>query len=276
MFKPDNTERAPSRPRPDANRARLAAILREQASRPGPPLDCLHTRFQRQVHRAPHAVAVSCEGRHLSYQELDVLSGHLAARLRAEGVRPESRVGLYAERSVEMVVGVLAILKAGGAYVPLDPALPPERLEFQLKDSGAELVVAHGHLMDRLEGYRGAGSCSSVPRTSPTSPARPKRLDANLAVGQPGLRHLHVGLDRDPQGRARYPRQRRPPVPGDGPPGSAFDERRRVDAVPFHRVRLLRVGAVGRPAARRPARRGSLLGEPLARGLPRAARATSG
>src|SRR6476646_4339004 len=98
MFKPENTDRARTRQRPDANRARLAAILMQQATSPWDPRDCLHVKFQKQARRVPDAVAVSCDGRKLSYRELDVRSTQLARRLRAEGVRTESRVGLYAER----------------------------------------------------------------------------------------------------------------------------------------------------------------------------------
>src|SRR5262249_26244727 len=105
---------------------------------------CLHELFEAQADRAPDAPAVSFEGRTLSYGELDRCANRVAHRLRGLGVGPESLVALAAERSLELVVGLLGILKAGGAYVPLDPAYPRERLAFMLEDSGAKVLVTHG------------------------------------------------------------------------------------------------------------------------------------
>ena len=104
---------------------------------------CIHELFEAQARRTPEAIAVSCEGVQLSYAELDARSNRLARHLRAHGVGAESLVGLLFERSVEMVVGVLAVLKAGGAYVPLDPSYPQERLQFMAADAGLRLVVTH-------------------------------------------------------------------------------------------------------------------------------------
>jgi non-ribosomal peptide synthetase component F len=91
--------------------------------------------FAAQVARTPDATAVVFEGRSLSYRELDGRANALAHHLRSRGVGPEVVVGLCLERSLEMVVGLIAILKAGGAYLPLDPAYPRERLAFMLADA---------------------------------------------------------------------------------------------------------------------------------------------
>ena len=99
-----------------------------------------------QVARSPGAVAVEFEGRRLSYGELDARAGRLAALLRARGVGRETLVGVCAERSLELVVALLAVLKAGGAYVPLDPEYPEERLRFMVEDSGVRLVLSQGSL----------------------------------------------------------------------------------------------------------------------------------
>ncbi|MBD9428408.1 amino acid adenylation domain-containing protein [Achromobacter sp. ACM03] len=88
--------------------------------------------------------AVRDEDQCLTYAELDQQSGRLAQTLIARGVGCDVRVGVYAERSCRFVVGLLAVLKAGGAYVPLDPSLPPDRLAFQLRDSGAALLLSSG------------------------------------------------------------------------------------------------------------------------------------
>ncbi len=110
--------------------------------RPFPADVPLHRLFERQVERAPAAVAVAGEGGPLTYAELDARAGRLAARLRGLGVGPEVRVALRLDRSLELVVAILGVLKAGGAYVPLDPAYPADRLRFLLEDAGAPVLVS--------------------------------------------------------------------------------------------------------------------------------------
>jgi amino acid adenylation domain-containing protein len=106
------------------------------------PLDtCLHRLIEAQVDRTPDAMAVTFEGKGLTYRELERRANQLAHHLRRWGVGPEVRVGLCAERSLEMVVGLLGILKAGGAYVPLDPTYPRERLTFMLEDARAPVLL---------------------------------------------------------------------------------------------------------------------------------------
>ncbi|CAJ8474916.1 syringomycin synthetase [Burkholderia pseudomallei] len=89
---------------------------------------CIHQLFEAQVDRKPEAIALTFDGRRLSYAELNARANRLAHYLQGRGVGPDRLVALCAERGIEMVVGLLAILKAGGAYVPLDPSHPPERL----------------------------------------------------------------------------------------------------------------------------------------------------
>src|SRR5438046_8063661 len=89
---------------------------------------CLHERFERQVARDPDAIAISFEGVHLSYGEVNSGANRLAHRLRALGIGPDTVVGLCVDRSPDLVVGVLAILKAGGAYLALDARQPEARL----------------------------------------------------------------------------------------------------------------------------------------------------
>ncbi|HSF43790.1 MAG TPA: amino acid adenylation domain-containing protein [Thermoanaerobaculia bacterium] len=110
----------------------------------------LHAWIEDQVDRAPSAVAVLFEGEELSYQELDHRANRLARRLRALAVGPEVRVAVCLERSVELVVALLAVLKAGGAYVPLDPEYPRERLAFMLTDSRPAVLLSSEPLRDRL------------------------------------------------------------------------------------------------------------------------------
>ncbi len=110
----------------------------------------LHELVEAQCARTPHAVAVVCEGRQLTYGELDERADCLAHRLTSCGVGPESLVGVSLERSLELVVGLLAILKAGGAYVPLDPSYPEQRLAFMVEDARAPVLLSAGGLAGAL------------------------------------------------------------------------------------------------------------------------------
>jgi arthrofactin-type cyclic lipopeptide synthetase B len=101
----------------------------------------LHGLFEAQVARAPQAVALRSEGSALSYQALNEEANRLARHLIGLGVTTGDRVAICVERSVSMVVGLLAILKAGAAYVPLDPGYPRERIHYMLEDSAPAVVL---------------------------------------------------------------------------------------------------------------------------------------
>jgi amino acid adenylation domain-containing protein len=112
---------------------------------------CIHELFEAQTARTPDATALVCETQRLSYGELNRRADQLAHRLRELGVGPESLVGICAERSPAMVVGLLAILKAGGAYVPLDPAYPGDRLAFILEDTRATALLTQQSILSGLK-----------------------------------------------------------------------------------------------------------------------------
>ena len=117
----------------------------------GYPKDkCVHQLFEAQAERSPEAIAVVFENQTLTYRELSRQANQLAHYLRSLGVGPEVRVAICVERSLEMVVSVLASLKAGGAYVPLDPAYPKERLAFMLEDAQAKVLLTQKSLVDLL------------------------------------------------------------------------------------------------------------------------------
>ena len=103
--------------------------------------------FEKQVRATPEAVAVRFGEESLTYAELNARANRLGRHLVSSGVGSGVLVGVWLERSLEMVVAVLAVMKAGGAFVPLDPGFPAERVEFMVTDSGARVVVTHSALL---------------------------------------------------------------------------------------------------------------------------------
>ncbi len=139
--------------RPLAQLSLLTAREREQilvewnaTSSSYPSNHVIHRLFEEQVQRAPDAIALVYEERQMSYAELNRRANQLGHWLRRRGVGPDVCVGIYAERSLEMIVGLLAILKAGGAYLPLDTAYPAERLAFMLEDAHVSLLLTQQSL----------------------------------------------------------------------------------------------------------------------------------
>ncbi len=122
----------------------------QNTSRPAAEIACIHRLFEAQVARTPDKTAVVFRDRSLTYRELDARANALGRELQSRGVGPDSLVAISIERSLDMVVGLLAILKAGGAYVPLDPAYPAERLSIMLEDSGARLLLTQSHLTKQI------------------------------------------------------------------------------------------------------------------------------
>jgi amino acid adenylation domain-containing protein/non-ribosomal peptide synthase protein (TIGR01720 family) len=117
------------------------------------PLDggaTLHCLFEDQVKRRPQSVALTCDGRALTYAELNSQANRLARKLVQFGIKANTLVGLCLERSIELVVALLAILKAGGAYLPIDLAYPADRLAFMLEDAHAPVLLTQRKLTDDL------------------------------------------------------------------------------------------------------------------------------
>jgi amino acid adenylation domain-containing protein len=117
---------------------------------PLPQEATVHALFEAQAARTPEATALRFEGSALGYRALDERANQLGRRLQRAGVGPETVVGLFVERSLDLVIAPLAVLKAGGCYLPLDPDYPPARLRWMLEDSGATVIVAGGPLPEDL------------------------------------------------------------------------------------------------------------------------------
>jgi amino acid adenylation domain-containing protein/thioester reductase-like protein len=114
----------------------------------------VHQLIELQVFRTPDRIAVQFEGQQLTYRELNDKANQVAHYLIDLGVKPEVLVGIYIERSLEMLIGMLGVLKAGGAYVPLDPAFPAERISFMLEDSQLPIILTQGSLEAYLPSHQ--------------------------------------------------------------------------------------------------------------------------
>jgi amino acid adenylation domain-containing protein len=110
-----------------------------------------HQLFSIQSSKNPVAIAIKDATRELTYEQLNTQVNQLANYLRKQGVQPESLVGIYADRSIDLAIAILAVLQAGGAYVPLDPGYPPARSASIIADTGLKLVLTQSHLVPDLQ-----------------------------------------------------------------------------------------------------------------------------
>ncbi|MDJ0729381.1 MAG: non-ribosomal peptide synthase/polyketide synthase [Crocosphaera sp.] len=172
-----------------------------------PVEQCVHHLFEDQVKRTPDAVAVCFEGQSLTYQQLNQQANQLAHYLQELGVGSEVFVGLYLERSLSMIVALLAVLKAGGAYVPLDPDYPAKRLAYIAQDSQFNLLITQTSLENTLpiEGLtvicvdQISETLKTQKRDNPVSQVKPENLACLLytsgSTGKPkGVMLAHEAL----------------------------------------------------------------------------------
>jgi len=130
-----------------------------------PKDSCIHELFENQVERTPNRVALQFNGAEMTYKELNQRANQIAYSLIALGVGPKKLVGIYVERSLEMVVSLLAILKTGGAYVPLDPIYPHGRLLFMMQDSKASVLLTSRKLLAKFPKHNGTSIALDDPRS---------------------------------------------------------------------------------------------------------------
>jgi amino acid adenylation domain-containing protein/non-ribosomal peptide synthase protein (TIGR01720 family) len=120
---------------------------------------CIHQLFETQVKQTPETIAVVFEDRQLTYQELNTKANCVAHYLQTEGVKPEVVVGIYIERSFDMLIGLLGILKAGGAYLPLEPTYPKTRLAFILEETRIPVLLTQSSLKEGLPSHKAQVVC---------------------------------------------------------------------------------------------------------------------
>ncbi|WP_431878862.1 non-ribosomal peptide synthetase/MFS transporter [Micromonospora marina] len=171
-----------------------------------PRAETLHGPIEERAAATPDAVAVTIDGHSRTYAELNAQANRVAHRLRAAGVGPETLVGVCAERSVELVAGLLGVLKAGGAYLPLDPEYPADRLAFMVGDADAPVVLVQSHLRDVLPDTGAtvlelddATVWADRPDTDPAPTAGPEHLAYVIytsgSTGRPkGVPNTHRGI----------------------------------------------------------------------------------
>ncbi|MBH8554254.1 amino acid adenylation domain-containing protein [Nostocaceae cyanobacterium CENA357] len=122
-----------------------------QTQSAAPPYQCIHHWFEAQARSTPNNIAVVFEDEKLTYQQLDTKANVVAQKLVSLGVKPETVVALYIERSLELAIGILGILKAGGAYLPLDPSLPPAAVAWRLHDAQVSVLLTQRHFVHLID-----------------------------------------------------------------------------------------------------------------------------
>jgi amino acid adenylation domain-containing protein len=141
----------------DAERQQIL-VAWNQTARPYDPA-LVHELFERRARSGPDAIALVNGEQQLSYAETDRRANQLANYLRGVGVGPDVLVGLYVDRSMEMVIGLLGVLKAGGAYLPLDASYPQQRLSYILDQARVVLVLTQSRRVEKLSEYEGEIVC---------------------------------------------------------------------------------------------------------------------
>jgi amino acid adenylation domain-containing protein len=151
----------------------LAPLVPVQAQQTFSVTSCLHEVFSQQVKLRPQQTALIFEKTSLTYEQLNHRANQLAHHLINLGVKPESRVGLWLSRSLDLLVAILAILKAGGVYVPFDPDYPSDRIAYMLEDSQVAVLLTHSQFQAQIPPHQATtifiDNCEVELATQPTS-----------------------------------------------------------------------------------------------------------
>ncbi len=127
-----------------------------------PDMICLHQLIEKQVEKTPENTAVRFKNTSLSYDDFNKKTNRLAHKLIDCGAGPETIIGVYMERSLEMAIALVAVLKSGGAYLPLDPSLPQKRIEYLIEDSKIPILLTQEHLKNDLSKIDKAGHIKTI------------------------------------------------------------------------------------------------------------------
>lgn len=181
----------------------------------GPDLDfpernsCIHQLIEAQVEKTPDKIAIDFEGRTVTYREVNERANRLAYWLQGRGVGPEVLVAVCLDRSIEMIVGLLAVLKSGGAYVPLDPEFPTDRLRYMFEDSKPAVLMTQtslqpvwdkvGFEIETFHVDRGAHLLDDQPASNPLAAVGPDSrayvIYTSGSTGRPkGCELIHHGV----------------------------------------------------------------------------------
>ncbi len=133
--------------------------VRNETNEPYPEYQGIHELWEEQVRKTPQAIALRVNSDELTYAALNERANQLAHTLIRKGVRKNIVVGLFLDRSLEMMIGLLGILKAGGVYLPMDPGYPIKRLEFMIEDAGVRFMVTREDLLKDIPGFDGTAIC---------------------------------------------------------------------------------------------------------------------
>ncbi|HEX6717639.1 MAG TPA: amino acid adenylation domain-containing protein [Pyrinomonadaceae bacterium] len=145
------------------------------------PAECVHSLFEKQASLTPDAIAVNFDNERLTYREINARANQIAHLLQRLGIGPESFVGIYTERTAEMIAGILGVLKAGGAYVPIDQAYPPERVKLIFADCGMSALLTQTSLLKNLPEHEVPTICldsdlDMLSAQNPESDVQPENL----------------------------------------------------------------------------------------------------
>ncbi|MBU5265930.1 non-ribosomal peptide synthetase [Virgibacillus proomii] len=128
-------------------------ILTMNKSNSDYPNKCVHELFEEQVEKTPNYIAVTMDHNKLTYEELNRRANQMARVLRNNGIKAESIVGIATDRSIEMIISMLAVMKAGGAYLPIDPSYPDDRIKYIVEDSKMECLLVQSKLKEKFQSF---------------------------------------------------------------------------------------------------------------------------